>query len=336
MKNKSIVFTRNFPYNLGGAENSLLEDLLVKKENISSVHYANQNNTNFIQGIENLSCDMFSHDQLKIFNRFFYYEYVFNKKSIINIISNLDFDRVITQNRWAPAIVNAASDMGKETIYYLRDETSLGDINNYYYGLKKIYKKMYNFSEYPALLKFNEDNEIALNQASKVISNSNFMAERLWEKYRVHSEVIYPKINFERLKENYDLAISINRFTNDGIVLIGDTIIKGVDCFLKLAALYPNQKFYIFGKNNDFSSSLENVYHLGWSNDPAYPFSRAKVVVVPSVWNEAFGRVAVEARFLNIPVLVSNRGGLPEAVNYKTEYIVNDFQDLQMKVKRYI
>lgn len=37
-------------------------------------------------------------------------------------------------------------------------------------------------------------------------------------------------------------------------------------------------------------------------------------LLVPSIWEEAYGRVATEAQVSGIPVIASNRGGLPEAV----------------------
>jgi len=39
-----------------------------------------------------------------------------------------------------------------------------------------------------------------------------------------------------------------------------------------------------------------------------------RILLVPSQWEEAFGRVAAEAHFSGIPVVASNRGGLPESV----------------------
>lgn len=333
---KTIIFTRNFPYNLGGAENSLLEELIKSEINIDSIHYAEQSSHKFVAGIEKLSSGLIGYNDFTILKRFFYYEYVLNIKNIERKIACLDFDKIITQNRWAPAVVNIANKLGKETVYFLRDETSLGDIHNYYSGVRRLARNVYKAAEYPGIHKFNLDNEKALNEASKVIANSNYMAERLWAKYKVHSEVIYPKVDFLSLNKNYKLAQSKNENSNDGIVLIGDTKIKGIDTFLKLARCFPSQKFYIFGKNKNFISPLENVIHMGWSNNTAYPFSRAKVVIVPSIWNEAFGRVAVEANFLNIPVLVSSKGGLPEAVNYEAKFIVDGFEDLKNKLREYI
>jgi glycosyltransferase involved in cell wall biosynthesis len=40
----------------------------------------------------------------------------------------------------------------------------------------------------------------------------------------------------------------------------------------------------------------------------------SSVVVVPSVWPEPFGRVALEANYLGVPVVASRTGGLTEIV----------------------
>jgi hypothetical protein len=59
---------------------------------------------------------------------------------------------------------------------------------------------------------------------------------------------------------------------------------------------------------------LPNITRL----EPLFPphpiFQRARVVLVPSRWEEAFGRVAVEAMVFNVPVLGSTVGGLADIV----------------------
>src|SRR6185295_14773415 len=47
---------------------------------------------------------------------------------------------------------------------------------------------------------------------------------------------------------------------------------------------------------------------------PADFFALTRILVVPSVWEEPFGRVAAEAMINAIPPLVSNRGSLPQVV----------------------
>lgn len=47
---------------------------------------------------------------------------------------------------------------------------------------------------------------------------------------------------------------------------------------------------------------------------PAEYFALTRALLVPSVWEEPFGRVAAEAMINGIPALVSDRGALPEAI----------------------
>lgn len=57
----------------------------------------------------------------------------------------------------------------------------------------------------------------------------------------------------------------------------------------------------------------ERVVFLGRVD--AYLFLNSiSLLVVPSLWNEPFGRVIIEANVCNVPVLVSNRGGMPELI----------------------
>ena len=48
--------------------------------------------------------------------------------------------------------------------------------------------------------------------------------------------------------------------------------------------------------------------------NPADYFALTRILVVPSVWHEPFGRVAAEAMINAIPPIVSNRGSLPHVV----------------------
>jgi glycosyltransferase involved in cell wall biosynthesis len=47
---------------------------------------------------------------------------------------------------------------------------------------------------------------------------------------------------------------------------------------------------------------------------PADYFALTRILLVPSICEEAFGRVAAEAMINSIPTIVSNRGALPDVV----------------------
>ncbi|MFS8175263.1 glycosyltransferase [Vreelandella titanicae] len=61
-------------------------------------------------------------------------------------------------------------------------------------------------------------------------------------------------------------------------------------------------------------SSLSNVMVTPNTRDMRGPYSRARVVVAPSLWWESSGRMLAEAMLNGIPALITNRGGMPEMI----------------------
>ena len=47
-------------------------------------------------------------------------------------------------------------------------------------------------------------------------------------------------------------------------------------------------------------------------------FDGIDILVVPSIWNEPFGRVTVEAYSHGVPVVGANTGGIPEVIEPRT------------------
>ena len=70
---------------------------------------------------------------------------------------------------------------------------------------------------------------------------------------------------------------------------------------------------------------MPNVSFEGYeSGEAKWNFVRgARAVIVPSVWKEVFGLVAIEAMGLGKPVIASETGGLPEViVDRQTGFLV--------------
>lgn len=61
-------------------------------------------------------------------------------------------------------------------------------------------------------------------------------------------------------------------------------------------------------------TGLRNVRRMPPTPRPADFYARSRVVLVPSLWEETFGRVAAEALANGLPVLASRRGALPETL----------------------
>ena len=58
---------------------------------------------------------------------------------------------------------------------------------------------------------------------------------------------------------------------------------------------------------------VPDIEFLGYV-EPEVLLSEVDVLVVPSIWHEPFGRVIVEAYAHGVPVVGSNRGGIPELI----------------------
>lgn len=61
-------------------------------------------------------------------------------------------------------------------------------------------------------------------------------------------------------------------------------------------------------------SQMPSLRIMPNTRDPKQFLGTTKVLLVPSLWAETFGRVAAEAMMNGIPVLGSNRGGLPDVL----------------------
>lgn len=78
----------------------------------------------------------------------------------------------------------------------------------------------------------------------------------------------------------------------------------------------PKYKQYLLDRFSNVRASF-----LGFV-PPQELFSQIDVLAVPSIWQEPFGRCIIEAYAHGVPVVVSNRGGIPEIVDEsKTGYV---------------
>ncbi|MDO8638392.1 MAG: glycosyltransferase family 4 protein [Candidatus Daviesbacteria bacterium] len=68
-----------------------------------------------------------------------------------------------------------------------------------------------------------------------------------------------------------------------------------------------------------------NVYYMGIVTPDSLPlhYSAADIVLMPTLNEEGFGRVAAGALFCGTPVIASNRGALPEVVNERVGKIID-------------
>ena len=106
---------------------------------------------------------------------------------------------------------------------------------------------------------------------------------------------------------------------NAFITMVNPSAIKGIAIFLELARALPAVRFAAVptwattAADRVALKQFPNVELLQPTEDIDQIFARTRILLMPSLWGEAFGKIVVEAMLRGIPVLASNLGGLPEA-----------------------
>jgi len=157
-----------------------------------------------------------------------------------------------------------------------------------------------------------------------VFCNSRAARDQIRKRYGIESEVLYPGIDLERYRTDTN--------THEFITMINPMRSKGVLLFLRVAECLPHRRFLVVENRGDvpgiFSliQRLPNVTYLEKQLDMRRVYSRTHLLLVPSQWQEPFGRVIVEAQGNGIPVCASSIGGIPEALG-TGGILVRDFQE---------
>ncbi len=148
-----------------------------------------------------------------------------------------------------------------------------------------------------------------------IVCNSHFMARRVKQITGKDARVIHPSL---------ESTFGVSGDPQGFITMINPHRVKGIDTFLEIARRMPTENFLIVESWSldvpalktlqDTIADLDNVRFLHRVPDVGEIYRQTKLLLVPSVWEEAFGRVVIEAQSCRIPVIASQRGGLPEAV----------------------
>lgn len=107
---------------------------------------------------------------------------------------------------------------------------------------------------------------------------------------------------------------------------------KGRDTFFALARELLDLPFLVVENwgvhplTRKVLAAYPNVTLWPRQADMTRVWEKTRLLIVPSVWEEAFGRVVPEAQRYGIPVLASRRGGLPEATG-TGGLLIDDFKN---------
>ena len=148
------------------------------------------------------------------------------------------------------------------------------------------------------------------------LANSTFTAERWRALCGLDCEVILPVVRAD--------GYLSGGAGGSKVLFLNPTPIKGVELMFALAAYCPDIQFLVVESWNletnwrqrcrQRAQRLGNVEWRGPTDDMRPVFGRSRVLLMPSVWEESFGRTVVEAQLNGLPVLASRRGALPANV----------------------
>tara|TARA_B100000886_G_C20416116_1_gene489348 strand:- start:259 stop:2385 length:2127 start_codon:yes stop_codon:yes gene_type:complete len=157
-----------------------------------------------------------------------------------------------------------------------------------------------------------------ISSVEKIIFVSEWTQKRFFigidDKLKTKTEVIYPSVNpKKKLSKKKNFITFIGKLNDSkGYDLFAKAIVKILDEF-------PDWKAYSLGdeERRNIYISHKNHRELGFLNhkDVLELLNKVSISVVPSRWEEPFGRTALESSSRGCATIISNKGGLPETTN---------------------
>jgi hypothetical protein len=165
------------------------------------------------------------------------------------------------------------------------------------------------------------------NRLAKVLTNSHFMAGKIFESWNIKADVVYPVPAFGTFKMKQSKGPFITFFS--------PRLQKGSDIadFL-VKNSFPDRSFlYVEGFMDPEAHGISlfrtgNLVRARQSPNVAAIYMMTHTLIIPSQWAESFGRVALEAMYNQTPVIASNTGGLSESVG-RGGILIDDFSNVK-------
>ncbi len=178
-----------------------------------------------------------------------------------------------------------------------------------------------------------------LNSTERIIFVSEWVRYRFFldldKKLQSKTEVIYPSVNLQRPVKKKKSIIFVGRLNySKGYDLFKDAISKILDEF-------PVWEAFSIGDEERRSIYISHPKHkeIGFINHKKTLniLNRSEIAVVPSRWDEPFGRTALEASSRGCATIISNRGGLTETTDHaiiiKKLEVTNLYKEIRKLIK---
>ncbi len=179
-----------------------------------------------------------------------------------------------------------------------------------------------------------------LRYSNKIIANSKFTLKTI--PYD-QAEVVYNCVNLRAFDDKKGIRSEIGLSPNDVVVSFIGRLIeeKGVESFAALAKILKGKaKFLIAGDamTDEYLKKImdmitDDVIYVGYRKEIEDIYMTSDIIIVPSQWEEPFGRICIEAGAARKPVVATRVGGIPEIVEHGVNGFLVEKDDLDAMVK---
>lgn len=319
MKMRILLSVENFWPRLGGGEVFVDEVMTaLSTEHKCKAIYVGTNKPNAEFELKPIKKSKV-YKNIPLVNRLYARHYFANKnwkKILEEEVKNFNPNLIITQLEYLPASVDVAQKHGIKTMGFLqnyehfcpnsfKDKNAMNCSKECYRCSSFVYKAQFPFAQW--MLDWHKR---TLKQVDHLFADSEYVKNVLKRFYDIDCEVMHPVLSVNHLR--------VDNRKQKYITFINPVNTKGADLVLEIVDGMPNEEFMVVGgKDEEYINRFKrytNVEYKPWVNDMKDVYKETKLLLVPSVWPEPFGKVVLEAQTNGIPVISSNVGGLPEAV----------------------
>ncbi|KAF3001789.1 hypothetical protein E8E13_001757 [Curvularia kusanoi] len=159
-----------------------------------------------------------------------------------------------------------------------------------------------------------------LQELDGIWSVSNAIKQYALEHGRLHTEFFTHHPWTYLNQYDHSMPTRLHNWDKRYVGMVNPCVVKGIQIFASIAARCPKHEFLVYKswgfdtKIEDQLNLLQNVTLRAPCKDMDAAWRDIKVLLVPSLWFEAWGIVVVEAHLRGIPVISSNSGALSEAM----------------------
>ena len=200
------------------------------------------------------------------------------------------------------------------------------------------YKLILVFHNNPLLIRGSKkikERKNILNKCSNIIFVSKWVQKKFFEgldsKKSKKCSVIYPAIKrLDKLPKKENIITFIGKLNKSkGYDLAGVAVVNILNKYKNWKAIFAGNE-----EREKYNFSHKNLKIYRWLSHGKILklLKKSSICLVPSVWDEPFGRISMEASIYGNAVILSNKGGLSETSKYhiklKNLHVNNIFKEI--------